>query len=74
MSAGKGASTGHVAPEVDTTKGENAKQNEMKLTFLGTTEQSTVLLGAKVDVDEIRTSEQLHDHSGDDNRCDSKAP
>jgi len=70
VSAGKGASTGHVAPEVVTTKGENAKQNEMKLTFLGT----TVLLGAEVDVDEIRTSEQLHDHSGDDNRCDSKAP
>ena len=71
-SAGKEASTGHVAPEVVMTQDENAKGNGTLLTFLGTTEQSTVLLEAKVNADEIRASEQLRDHSGGDDRGDSK--
>ena len=70
-SGGRGA-TKHVAPEMIVTKGEVAKGKETLLTFLGTTEQSTVLLGAKVNVNEIRASEQLHDHSGSDDRRVSK--
>ena len=49
---------GHVELKV-MMKGENAKRNEAKLTFPGTTEQGTVLLEAKVEVDGIRISERL---------------
>ena len=39
------------------------------LTFLGAREQTTVLLKRKVDVNEIRTCQKLHDHA----RCDDGA-
>ena len=45
---------------------------EIVLTFLSTIEQSAVLLEAEVEVNEICASEQLHDHSGTDDRRDSK--
>ena len=36
------------------------------LTFLGAREQTTVLLERKVDVNEIRACQKLHNHAGSD--------
>ncbi len=38
-----------------------------ELTLLGSTEKSAVILEAEIDIDQLRTREQLHDHpAGDD--------
>lgn len=43
-----------------------------KLTFLATAEERAIFLQGKVDVDEVSASQELHDHSGGDNRRDSQ--
>jgi hypothetical protein len=39
------------------------RQKSCVLTFLSTGEQSTIFLEAEVDLDEVSTGEELHDHS-----------
>jgi hypothetical protein len=41
-------------------------------TLLGTAEQNSVILQAEIDVDEVGTRQQLHDHSGGDDRRDTE--
>jgi len=40
--------------------------------FLGTLEESTVFLDTLVDLDDLGTGKQLHDHTGSNNRTDTK--
>ena len=46
--------------------------NERRLTFLSPTKQSTILLQAEVDVNQVCTSKKLHDHPGCHDGGDSK--
>lgn len=39
---------------------------------MGTAKECAVLLESKVDFDEIRASEKLHDHSRGDDGCDTE--
>ena len=47
--------------------------NDIKnLTFLRPAKQRAVLLQVEVDIDQISTSQELHDHSGGKDRADTK--
>jgi hypothetical protein len=48
------------------------RQKSCVLTLLGTREQSAIFLEAEVDVDEVSTSQELHDHSRGDDGTDTE--
>lgn len=45
---------------------------QTELTLLGTAKQGPIILQAKVDVNKLSSSEELHDHAGSDDRGDTE--
>ena len=60
---------------VETSKnvdGSLTKRDDESKELLGTAEESTVLLEGEVDLDEVGTGEELHDHTGGNDGRDTE--